>query len=77
MHRRYITNLNNASDSTSISWHFTIDETECIQHLPLNEVAWHAGDGTRVYGTTYHNSTYNADSHGGGNILIQCLDMLN
>ena len=68
MHRRYITNLNNASDSTSISWHFTIDDVECIQHLPLDEVAWHAGDGTRAYGTTYHNNTYNADSHGGGNM---------
>ena len=68
MHRRYITNLNNSSDSTSISWHFTIDETQCIQHLPLNEVAWHAGDGSRAYGTTYHNDTYNADSHGGGNM---------
>ena len=68
MHRRYITNLNNDPNSTSISWHFVIDEDECIQHLPLNEVAWHAGDGSRVYGTTYYNTSYNAESHGGGNM---------
>ena len=48
MHKRYITNLNNNPDSTSISWHFTVDEEGIIQHLPTNEVAWHAGDGGSV-----------------------------
>lgn len=48
MHRRYITNLNNNPDSTSISWNFVVDEDEIIQHLPHNECAWHAGDGGSV-----------------------------
>lgn len=26
------------------SWHFSIDEKECYQALPLNESGWHAGD---------------------------------
>ena len=26
------------------SWHFSIDETECYQALPLNESGWHSGD---------------------------------
>jgi len=28
-----------------VSWHFTVDDTEVYQHLPLNENGWHAGDG--------------------------------
>lgn len=39
-HANYLKN-----PSTSASWHFTIDDKEIIQHLPLNESAWHAGDG--------------------------------
>lgn len=31
------------------SWHFTVDEKEVIQHIPLNEVAWHAGNQTGNY----------------------------
>ncbi|MBX9158533.1 S-layer homology domain-containing protein [Bacillus cereus] len=27
------------------SWHFTVDDKEIYQHLPINENAWHAGDG--------------------------------
>jgi N-acetylmuramoyl-L-alanine amidase len=27
------------------SWHFTVDDKVIIQHLPLNENGWHAGDG--------------------------------
>lgn len=28
-----------------VSWHFTVDDKQAIQHIPLDEVAWHAGDG--------------------------------
>lgn len=31
---------------TKTSWHFTVDDKKAIQHIPLNEVAWHAGDGS-------------------------------
>ena len=27
------------------SWHFTVGNGEIYQHLPINEVGWHAGDG--------------------------------
>lgn len=27
------------------SWHFTVDDHSIYQHIPTNEVAWHAGDG--------------------------------
>ncbi|MTV47859.1 hypothetical protein GJ688_02525 [Heliobacillus mobilis] len=30
----------------STSWHFTVDDHQIIQHIPTNENAWHAGDGT-------------------------------
>ncbi len=40
MHTRYV-------DSTTgyVSWHFTVDDKGIYQELPVNEVAWHAGDG--------------------------------
>ena len=38
------------------------------QSLPLDEVAYHAGDGSHVYGDVYHNADYNkTDCIGGGN----------
>lgn len=30
--------------------HLVIDETEAIECIPLNEVAWHAGDGANGTG---------------------------
>ena len=78
MHNRYITNLNNASDSTSISWHYTVDDSSIYQHLPLDEVAWHAGDGSMKFGDTYYNTGFGAWSIGGGNYngigIESCID---
>ena len=31
-----------------VSWHFTVDDKETYQHVPLDEIAYHAGDGTDV-----------------------------
>lgn len=28
-----------------VSWHYSVDDSKIVQHLPLNEVGWHAGDG--------------------------------
>ena len=43
------------------SWHFSIDDHETYQHVPIGEVAWHAGDGGRVFGETWEGGI------GGGN----------
>ena len=68
MHDRYITNLNNDSKSTSISWHYTVDDSSIYQHLPLDEVAWHAGDGSTVFGDIWNSTSYGkSDCIGGGN----------
>ena len=34
------------------SWHFAIDDTGAYQSIPLDEVAWHAGDGARKFELT-------------------------
>lgn len=34
------------------SWHFSIDEKDCFQALPLNESGWHAGDNLGPGNTT-------------------------
>lgn len=39
-HARYV-----KKPETATSWHFTVDDKEIYQHLPLNENGWHAGDG--------------------------------
>ena len=41
MHNRYVHN-----NAPNPSWHFTVDDKEIYQHLPLNENGWHASDGT-------------------------------
>lgn len=35
--------LDNPSNTVDASWHVVIDETEAIQAIPFNEMAWHAG----------------------------------
>ncbi|HIW34715.1 MAG TPA: N-acetylmuramoyl-L-alanine amidase [Candidatus Paenibacillus intestinavium] len=40
--------LTNTSNTRVASFHIVIDEKEAIEVLPLNEVAWHAGDGSGV-----------------------------
>lgn len=44
-HANYLFNLDSA-----ISWHYTVDDKEIYQHIPDNETAWHAGDGTNGTG---------------------------
>ena len=39
-HTEYVDNT-----SRTVSWHFTVDDHEIYQELPVTEVAWHAGDG--------------------------------
>lgn len=59
---------NNDRNTTYISWHYTTGEDGSYQSLPLDEVAYHAGDGSHVYGDIYYNSSYNkSDCIGGGN----------
>ncbi|GAK06240.1 N-acetylmuramoyl-L-alanine amidase CwlH precursor [Geomicrobium sp. JCM 19037] len=43
MHSRYIRGQD--ARTRSVSWHFTVDDTEILQHLPINERGWHAGSG--------------------------------
>lgn len=36
--------LSNPLNTSSTSWHIAVDEKEAIEAVPLNEVAYHAGD---------------------------------
>ncbi|MFD3450008.1 N-acetylmuramoyl-L-alanine amidase [Microbacteriaceae bacterium 4G12] len=47
MHGRYLLNQVNNPDANA-SWHFTVDDKQIVQHIPMNEVAWHAGDGDGI-----------------------------
>jgi len=43
-HARYL--KGDTAASIPASWHFTVDDKEIRQHLPVTEVGWHAGDGS-------------------------------
>lgn len=38
--------LETTNDDRQVSWNFTVGDTTIYQHVPLDEVAWHAGDGS-------------------------------
>ncbi|WP_082672900.1 peptidoglycan recognition protein family protein [Paenibacillus senegalimassiliensis] len=40
--------LTNPSNNRTASYHIVVDDKEAIECLPLNESAWHAGDGSRA-----------------------------
>ena len=42
--------LKGAAANVPASWHFTVDDKEIRQHLPVTEVGWHAGDGSNGTG---------------------------
>ena len=35
--------LDNPANDRNASWHIVVDEHGCIEAIPLNEMAWHAG----------------------------------
>src|SRR5690242_17441567 len=42
MHARY---LLQGADGSQVSWHFTVDDHQIYQHIPVDEVTWQAADG--------------------------------
>ena len=44
-HAQYLYNQAVGNTNRAASWHFTVDDKEIYQHLPINENGWHAGDG--------------------------------
>ena len=45
MHRNYLIN-----NDPGVSWHYVVDSQYAYHQVPNNEVAYHAGDGSRLYG---------------------------
>lgn len=41
-HAAYL--MGNTAANAPVSWHYTVDDNEIWQHLPLNEAGFHAGD---------------------------------
>ncbi|PBB04657.1 MULTISPECIES: N-acetylmuramoyl-L-alanine amidase [Salimicrobium] len=41
MHARYV--KGEEAQNRQVSWHYTVDDKQIIQHLPTNEIGWHAG----------------------------------
>lgn len=37
------------TSTREVSWHFTVDDKDIYQHVPLDEVAYHAGDGRNEF----------------------------
>lgn len=49
-HLKYL--KSDTASNIPVSWHFTVDDKQIVQHLPLDEVGWHAGDGNKGPGNT-------------------------
>ena len=63
------------STTRQASWHFAIDDKEAYNHVKLNEVTWHAGDGGRSVNQIYYNESYKTYSIGGGNYYSVSIEM--
>lgn len=61
-HANYLFNAAKNGTVLNTSWHFTMDDKELYQHVPLDEIAYHAGDGS-----TLPKVTPVVDAYGGGN----------
>ncbi|MGE7883791.1 S-layer homology domain-containing protein [Bacillus sp. NPDC094077] len=48
-HAKYLDSQARGTADRAASWHFTVDDKEIYQHLPVNEVGWHAGNKTGNY----------------------------
>lgn len=46
MHSNYI---RNGSGGAETSWHYSVDDHSIYYQVPNNEIAWHAGDGSRLF----------------------------
>ncbi len=44
-HAAYLSR-NSIAERLPVSWHFSVDDMNIVQHLPCDESGWHAGDGT-------------------------------
>lgn len=64
-HANYLMNAFLDKTEDYKSWHFTVDDKEIYQHIPTDEVAYHAGDGSTVAGSPW--SEGNKGGIGGGN----------
>lgn len=64
---KYIHDQANSPDGRVASWHFSIDDKDLFQHVPTDEIAWHAGDGSRKYGEKAYNFKTEKYDIGGGN----------
>ncbi|QKE56405.1 endolysin [Bacillus phage YungSlug] len=59
-HSNFITN---GGGQYGVSWHFTVDDKQIIQHLPLNEVGWHAGTTAGNYNSIGTEICVNSDGN--------------
>ena len=52
-HADYLREQAMSSSPREASWHYTVDDKRVYCHIPDNESAWHAGDGTFGEGNYY------------------------
>ena len=67
----YVKNVNNF-----VSWHFTIDNKNIIQQLPINEVAWHCRDGEKGKGNTTSIGIETCEINGAEEVAIKFMSEL-
>lgn len=63
------------STDRQASWHFAIDDKEAYNHVAVDEVAWHAGDGGRTVNQIWYSESYRSYGIGGGNYFSVGIEM--
>ena len=51
-HANYLWNAAVVNNPLETSWHYTMDDKEVYQHIPLDEIAYHAADGKTTPGSS-------------------------
>ncbi len=63
-HAAYL--LSPTAANAPVSWHVTVDDERAVQHLPFDEVGWHAGDGRKAGGGNMASLGVEICENGGG-----------
>ena len=53
--------LGNWVETDDSSWHFAVDDKNIVQKIPMDEVAWHAGDGAIAEDAFFKNTGIKAE----------------
>lgn len=68
-HANYL--IGDTAAKKPVSWHFTVDDKQIIQHLPISENGWAAGDGSNGTGNRKSIQIEICENEGGNRVAAE------